>query len=48
MADKESLGKTFQYKVKVSGDTLIQQGPINTDVPASWEGFKLKEVYLRK
>jgi hypothetical protein len=48
MADKESLGKTFQYKVKVSGDTMIQQGPINTDVPASWEGFKLKEVYLRK
>jgi hypothetical protein len=48
MPDKESLGRTFQYTIEVRGDTLIQKGPINADIPASWEGFKLKEVYLRK
>ena len=44
---KEIIGAKLQYKVTVSGDTLVQEGPINTDIPESWKGFHLKEIYLR-
>jgi hypothetical protein len=45
--NKAIMGARLQYKVTVSGDTLTQEGPINADVPESWKGFHLKEIYLR-
>lgn len=48
MNGKVSIGKSAGFIVKISGDTLIQKGPIEGMTPEAWEDFKLKEVYLRK
>lgn len=47
MNNKSLVGNSFGYIIKVSGDTLIQEGPIKGMVPKEWENFHLKEVYLR-
>jgi hypothetical protein len=45
--DSASLGGKVMFIVMVSGDTLIQKGPIGGVAPESWGDFQLKEVYIR-
>jgi hypothetical protein len=47
MEGKASIGASVAYLVTISGDTLVQEGPIAGTAPDAWEGFQLKEVYLR-
>jgi hypothetical protein len=45
--EKGAIGYSMDYIVKISGDTLIQKGPVNTDLPEGWEGWSGVEVYTR-
>lgn len=44
--DPGMIGMVISYKVTFMGDSLIQEGPIS-GVPEEWEGFQLREVYIR-
>jgi hypothetical protein len=44
---KGALGYSMTYTIEVKGDTLIQRGPVNTDLPEGWTGWSGKEVYTR-
>jgi len=45
--EKGVLGYAMTYTIEVKGDTLIQKGPINTDLPEGWAGWSGMEVYTR-
>ena len=44
---KDALGHSMTYQFKISGDTLVQTGPVTEDVPDSWKGWKGMEIYTR-
>lgn len=44
---KALIGASAAYLVTISGDTLIQEGPIEGTAPEAWERYRFKEVYLR-
>jgi hypothetical protein len=37
----------MSYIIEISGDSLIQKGPINEDLPETWKGWKGVEIYTR-
>lgn len=47
--NKALIGASPAYLVTISGDTLIQEGPIEGTAPEVWENmrYQFKEVYLR-
>lgn len=45
--EKGALGYSMTYIVEISGDSLIQKGPINEDLPEGWKGWSGVEIYTR-
>ncbi|MBN2213647.1 MAG: hypothetical protein JW723_05330 [Bacteroidales bacterium] len=45
--EKGALGYSMTYIIETSGDSLIQKGPINEDLPEGWKEWSGTEIYTR-